>query len=195
MIEWLIDIGNKYLTRTNTIIVCKVLFALQCCLVLVVFRAMRIGGIIGSISEFTWVLSMSGQLLQLVQDIGFSILFLALMVSLHRNGYHSNSLIGSLVVITFCVGVLTFVVNITGGQRGVVFFLSSIATSVLQVIVGYYLQKTEFARLGKFIMAFPIVMFFSMVLLQTNAIAIMIVAILNAWVLIYAFYKEPLLVR
>lgn len=166
------------------------MFVLQICLVFIVFRAMRINGILGSLAELVWVLSLSGKLLQIIQDIGLSALFLGLMTSAYKRGYQVPML-GYLIILMFCIGVLTFVVNSTGGQRGAFFFLSSIITSVLQVVVGYNIQKTEFARLGKFIIAFPIVFFLSMVLLPPYAA--MVLAIINGTALVYAFYKEPLL--
>ena len=168
------------------------MFVLQICLVFVVVRAMRINGIIGSLAELVWVLSLSGKLLQIIQDIGLSALFLGLMTSAYKRGYQVPML-GYLIILMFCMGVLTFVVNSTGGQRGAFFFLSSIVTSVLQVIVGYHLQKTPFASLGKYIIAFPIVLFLSMVLLSPYAA--MILDIINTSVLVFAFYKEPLLMR
>ena len=191
MTEWLINLGNKYLNnRTSIVLICKVMFVLQICLLFIVFRAMRINGILGSLAELIWVLSLSGRLLQIIQDIGLSALFLALMTSAYKRGYQV-SLMSYLILLMFCMGVLTFVVNSTGGHRGAFFFLSSIVTSVLQVMVGYNLQKTEFARLGKFVMAFPIVFFLSMFLYPPYAA--MVLAIINVSVLIYAFYKEPLL--
>ena len=191
MYEWLINLGNKYLNnRTSIVLICKVMFVLQICLLFIVFRAMRINGILGSLAELIWVLSLSGRLLQIIQDIGLSALFLALMTSAYKRGYQV-SLMSYLILLMFCMGVLTFVVNSTGGHRGAFFFLSSIVTSVLQVMVGYNLQKTEFARLGKFVMAFPIVFFLSMFLYPPYAA--MVLAIINVSVLIYAFYKEPLL--
>lgn len=191
MTEWLINLGNKYLNnRTSIVLICKVMFVLQICLLFIVFRAMRINGILGSLAELIWVLSLSGRLLQIIQDIGLSALFLALMTSAYKRGYQV-SLMSYLILLMLCMGVLTFVVNSTGGHRGAFFFLSSIVTSVLQVMVGYNLQKTEFARLGKFVMAFPIVFFLSMFLFPPYAA--MVSAIINVSVLIYAFYKEPLL--
>lgn len=190
MTEWLINLGNKYLNRTNIVLICKVMFVLQICLLFVVFRAMRINGILGLLAELIWVLSLSGKLLQLLQDIGLSALFLALMTSAYKRGCQVP-LMGYLILLMFCMGVLTFVVNCTGGHRGAFFFLSSIITSVLQVMVGYNLQKTEFARLGKLVMAFPIVFFLSMFLYPPYAA--MVLAIINVSVLVYAFYKEPLL--
>lgn len=191
MTEWLINLGNKYLNnRTSIVLICKVMFVLQICLLFVVFRAMRINGILGSLAELIWVLSLSGRLLQIIQDIGLSALFLALMTSAYKRGYQV-SLMSYLILLMFCMGVLTFVVNSTGGHRGAFFFLSSIITSVLQVMVGYNLQKTEFARLGKLVMAFPIVFFLSMFLYPPYAA--MVLAIINVSVLVYAFYKEPLL--
>lgn len=191
MYEWLINLGNKYLNnRTSIVLICKVMFVLQICLLFIVFRAMRINGILGSLAELIWVLSLSGRLLQIIQDIGLSALFLALMTSAYKRGYQV-SLMSYLILLMFCMGVLTFVVNSTGGHRGAFFFLSSIVTSVLQVMVGYNLQKTEFARLGKFVMAFPIVFFLSMFLYPPYAA--MVLAIINVSVLVYAFYKEPLL--
>lgn len=168
------------------------MFVLQICLAFIVFRAMRINGLLGSLAEFVWVLSLSGKLLQIIQDIGLSALFLGLMTSAYKRGYQVPML-GYLIILMFCIGVLTFVVNSTGGQRGEFFFLSSIVTSVLQVIVGYYLQKTPFARLGKYIIVFPTVLFLSMVLLSPYAA--MIVDIINTSVLVCAFYKEPLLMQ
>ena len=191
MTEWLINLGNKYLNnRTSIVLICKVMFVLQICLLFIVFRAMQINGILGSLAELIWVLSLSGRLLQLLQDIGLSALFLALMTSAYKRGYQV-SLMSYLILLMFCMGVLTFVVNSTGGHRGAFFFLSSIITSVLQVMVGYNLQKTEFARLGKLVMAFPIVFFLSMFLYPPYAA--MVMAIINVSVLVYAFYKEPLL--
>lgn len=189
---WLISLGNKYLNRTNIILISKVVFVLQICLVFIVFRVMRINGILGSLAELIWVLSLSGKLLQIIQDIGLSALFLGLMTSAYKNGYQVPML-GYLIILMFCMGVLTFVVNSTGGHRGTFFFLSSIITSVLQVVVGYHLQKTAFARLGKFIIAFPIVSFLGIVLLSPYAA--MTLEIINTSVLVYAFYKEPLLIR
>lgn len=191
MYEWLINLGNKYLNnRTSILLICKVMFVLQICLLFIVFRAMRINGILGSLAELIWVLSLSGRLLQIIQDIGLSALFLALMTSAYKRGYQVP-LMGYLILLMFFMGVLTFVANSTGGHRGAFFFLSSIVTSVLQVMVGYHLQKTEFARLGKFVMAFPIVFFLSMFLYPPYAA--MVMAIINVSVLVYAFYKEPLL--
>lgn len=192
MNELLICLGNKYLNRTNIILICKMMFVLQICLVFIVFRAMRINGLLGSLAEFVWVLSLSGRLLQILQDIGMSALFLGLLTSICKKGYQVPML-GYLIVLMFCMGLLTFVVNSTGGHRGAFFFLSSIITSVLQVIVGYYLQKTPFARLGKYIIVFPTVLFLSMVLLSPYAA--MIVDIINTSVLVCAFYKEPLLMQ
>lgn len=192
MNELLISLGNNYLNRTNIVLNCKVMFVLQICLLFIVFRAMRINGILGSLAELIWVLSLSGKLLQIIQDIGLSALFWGLMTSVYKRGYQVPML-GYLIILMFCMGVLTFVVNSTGGQRGAFFFLSSIATSVLQVIVGYNLQKTPFARLGKYIIAFPIVLFLSMVLLSPYAA--MVLDIINTSVLVCAFYKEPLFMR
>lgn len=117
---------------------------------------------------------------------------LGLLTSTYKRG-NQIPMLGYLIVLMFCMGLLTFVVNSTGGHRGAFFFLSSIITSVLQVIVGYYLQKTPFARLGKYIIVFPTVLFLSMVLLSPYAT--MIVDIINTSVLVCAFYKEPLLMR
>jgi len=185
--KWFNDLGNKYLNRTDIILICKVMFVLQICLTFIVFRAMRINGLLGSLAELIWTLSLSGRLLQLIQDTGLSALFLGLMTSAYKKGYKVPS-IGYLIIIMFCMGVLTFVVNSTGGQRGAFFFLSSIVTSVLQVVVGYSLQKTAFARLGKFIIAFPIVFFLSMFLLPPYAA--MVLAIINGTALVYAFYRH-----
>lgn len=186
MEKWLLEIGDKYVNKTNFNMACMILFAIQGLLLFVVFRALRIGGILGDLSDLIWTISLSGQLLQLIQEICIAFLFLGLMISVYRKGY-KMPLIGILLIISFCTGVLTFVVNNTGGQRGPLFFLSSIIISILQIIVGFQLFKTDFRILGKFILAFPIVMFLSILLFGTSPI-VMFIAIANVVALTYAFY-------
>ena len=188
MHEWLIDLGNKYLNRTNIILICKVMFALQICLLFIVFRTMGVNGVLGQIAELIWTMSLSGKLWQLVQDMGLAALFLGLASSIIRKGYHVLY-ISYLIIILFGMGVLTFVANITGAHRGAFFFLSGIVTSVLQVLVGYYLYKTEFAQLGKFVLVYPIVFYASMLFFPSSSSAIMIILILDNIALVYAFYK------
>lgn len=190
--KWLVGFGNKYLNRTSIILICKMMFVLQICLVFVVFRAMGINGILGQIAEIIWEISLYGKLYQLAQDMGLAFLFLGLMTSIYRKGVHVP-FICYLIIILFGMGILTFIANVTGEHRGAFFFLSGIVTSILQVLVGYHLQKTNFARLGKFVMAYPIVFYISMLFFPPASVALMIIVILNNIALVYAFYKEPLL--
>lgn len=194
MSKLLVDIGNMYLNRTNIILICKVMFVLQICLVFIVIRAMGINGILGQIAEIIWEISLYGKLYQLAQDMGLAFLFLGLMTSIYRKGVHVP-FICYLIIILFGMGILTFIANVTGAHRGAFFFLSGIVTSVLQVLVGYHLQKTDFAGLGKFVMAYPIVFYISMLFFPPASVALMIIVILNNIALVYAFYKEPLLMR
>lgn len=194
MSKLLVDIGNMYLNRTNIILICKVMFVLQICLVFIVFRAMGINGILGQIAEIIWGISLCGKLYQLAQDVGLAVLFLGLITSIDRRGAHVP-FISYLIIILFGMGILTFIANVTGAHRGAFFFLSGIVTSVLQVLVGYHLQKTDFAGLGKFVMAYPIVFYISMLFFPPASVALMIIVILNNIALVYAFYKEPLLMR
>lgn len=170
------------------------MFVLQICLVFIVIRAMGINGILGQIAEIIWEISLYGKLYQLAQDMGLAFLFLGLMTSIYRKGVHVP-FICYLIIILFGMGFLTFIANVTGEHRGAFFFLSGIVTSILQVLVGYHLQKTNFARLGKFVMAYPIVFYISMLFFPPASVALMIIVILNNIALVYAFYKEPLLMR
>lgn len=194
MNEWLISLGDKYLNRTNIVLICKMMFVLQICLVFIVIRAMGINGILGQIAEIIWEISLYGKLYQLAQDMGLAFLFLGLMTSIYRKGMHVP-FICYLIIILFGMGILTFIANVTGEHRGAFFFLSGIVTSILQVLVGYHLQKTNFARLGKFVMAYPIVFYISMLFFPPASVALMIIVILNNIALVYAFYKEPLLMQ
>lgn len=184
MEKWLLELGNKYINRSIFILACIALFAIQG---LLLFRILCSGGICGKLFDLIWAVTMSGQLLQLAQEVCLAIMFLKLMTTVYRNGYQMP-LIGYLLLLSFGAGFLTFVVNNTGGQRGLLFFISSIVVSILQVIVGLQLQRTELKKLGKFIFLFPIVLLLSILLFGTFPIIVMIVNASNVVALTYAFY-------
>lgn len=140
MIEWLLDIGNRYLNRERVSFVCRgMLYILFIPILVLLF------GIFGA--RWGDSLSIIGQISDLLFDLCLATVCLAIMTLVFADG-NKLPIIGYYVVISVIKGVYQFFITSIGG-KGELYTLIFVLSLILHVTVGIQLLKTKFSVFGK----------------------------------------------
>ena len=181
MIDWLLDIGNRYLNRERVSFVCRgMLYILFVPILVLLF------GMFGA--RWGDSLSVMGQISGLFFDLCLATVCLAIMTLVYADG-DKLPIIGYFVVITVIKGVYQFFITSIGG-KGELYTLIFVLSLILHITVGIQLLKTKYSVFGKALLYYVGGIAISAALSTSGANALSGVAIfLAGGYLAYAFYK------
>lgn len=142
MIDWLLDIGNKYLNKERVSFVCRAMLCLVAIPVLLIVFL-----ILYQTKDLKDIANIIVEICQLLYDFGLAFLCLALMRLLYRDNYNMPT-IGYYVVVLVIKGVYQFFITSTG-SKGELTVLIVALVLILHIVVGLQLLKTRYAIFGK----------------------------------------------
>ncbi len=182
MIEWLLDIAHEYINRSRVYFVCK---AMLYFVVIPILLTALLFFQVGSKDIFNIII----QINQLLFDLGFAFLCLALMKLLYDNSIKMPTL-GYYAVISAIKGVYQFFITSIGG-KGELYTLIFVFSLILHIVVGVQLLKTEFAIFGKaFLYLFGGVLIAAIFSASHEDLLSALAMFLACGILVYTFYKE-----
>lgn len=183
MIEWLLDIADKYLNRSRVYFVCRgMLYLVAIPLLLVVLLIMY------QTKDSKDIANIIIQTIQLLYDLGLAILCLALMRLLYDDNYKMPT-IGYYAVILTIKGVHQFFM--TNDNGGELFMLIFILVLILHTVVGVQLLKTRFAVFGKAFLYYLGGLILSAILSASHEDMFSAIALISALGgLAFTFYRE-----
>lgn len=182
MIEWLLGIGNRYLNKERVSFICMgMLFLIIAPIILMLL------GVFGVISSGE--LSIIGQISQLLLDLGFAVLCLALMIILYENDYKIPS-IGYYIVVLSVKGVYQFFITSIGG-KGELYTLIFVLCLILHIVVAMQLLNTKFSIFGKTLLYYVVGVVIAAALKTSHADGLStIVIIVTGAMFVYVFYRH-----
>ena len=181
MIDWLLDIGKRYLNKERVAFVCKgMLYLLFVPVLLLLF------GVFGT--KWSNDFSIIGQISDLLFDLCMATVCLSIMTLAYADG-NKLPVIGYFVVITVIKGVYQFFIT-SIGCRGELYTLIFVLSLILHIAVGVQLLKTKFSVFGKVLLLFVGGIAIASALKTSQAYFLSGVAIfLTETYLAYTFYK------
>ena len=182
MIEWLLDIANKYINRSRVYFVCRAMLYLAA---IPVFLAILF--ILHQTKDTKDIADIIIQICQLLYDFGLAFLCLALMRLLYEDNYKIPT-IGYYAVILTIKGVHQFFMT-SDSSGGELFMLIFILVLILHTVVGVQLLRTRFAVFGKAFLYYLGGIILSAILSASHADMLSSIALISALgVLAYIFY-------
>lgn len=184
MIEWLLDIANKYINRSRVYFVCRAMLYLVAIPVFLAFLF-----ILYQTKDTKDIADIIIQICQLLYDFGLAFLCLALMRLLYESNYKMPTISYYIVILTI-KGVYIFFITSNGGE-GELYTLIFVLVLILHTVVGLQLLKTEYAVFGKaFLFYFGGILMAAIFSASHADLFSAIAMILACGVLAYIFYKE-----
>ena len=182
MIDWLLDIGNKYLNKEVVTYACMGMLFLLFFPVLLLLLSMF--GVKNGVD-----LSIVGQVSDLLYDLCFATACLALMTLVYADG-NKVPVIGYFVVTTVIKGAYQFFIT-SIGAKGELYTLIFVLCFVLHITVGVQLLKTRFSVFGKAMLCYIGGLAVAAGLRASALDAVSSVVILiTGFLLAFTFYKE-----